>query len=293
MLGISKRVLMCAPTFFGVSYAINPHMARSLRERAGEDPVDNALAQKQWQELVRTLFLAGIQVSFINPVVGLPDMVFTANAGFIHNGKIVLSNFRHIERRSEQEVFKNFFLSKTGFQVEELSPSITPSNEEPLDVYFEGHGDALFYQDIVFAGHGFRSNELGICGAMRHTNLRGKCLLLELINPDFYHLDTCFATIGDVVVYYPEAFSARSRKSLEDEVACHGGHLLSVSSKDAHNFVCNGVPVKGENGWRFITACPTKKLQKQFKDLNIEVWPVETGEFLKSGGGARCLVLFI
>ena len=293
MLGISKRVLMCAPTFFGVSYAINPHMVRSRSERAGEDPVDNALAQKQWKELVRTLFLAGIQVSFINPVPGLPDMVFTANAGFIHNGKIALSNFRHTERMPEEEVFKNFFLSKKNFQIEILPPSITPPNEEPVGVFFEGHGDALFYHSVVFAGHGFRSNELGICEAMRRVDFRGKCLLLELISADFYHLDTCLATIGDVVLYYPEAFSARSRKSLEDEVACLGGRLIPVSSKDAHNFVCNGIPVQGENRWRFITARPTKKLQKKLKDLNIEVWPVETGEFLKSGGGARCLILFI
>lgn len=291
MLGVSKRVLMSPPTFFGVTYAINPHMGLSREEAGGNDPVDAVRALQQWTLLEHALYYSKIFTYLIAAVRGLPDTVFTANAGFIYKNNIVLSNFRHKERAPEHDIFKDYF-SRTKRTVIEM-PAFYKSAEGDEELFFEGHGDALFYMNTVLAGHGFRSNELGICEAMRAVDFRGKCLLLQLVNPYFYHLDTCLCAVGDTILYYPDAFSAESQKSIEQEVARYGGRLVPVSEEDAYNFVCNAIPVWTDDGWRLITTRPTDALLERLERLNIEVYPVELGEFLKSGGGARCLVLFI
>ncbi|MDP1794162.1 MAG: hypothetical protein Q8K63_08490, partial [Acidimicrobiales bacterium] len=69
-----RRMLMCPPAFFTVSYEINPWMHRSV-------PVDRRLAMRQWSALVRAYEALGHTVECIEPVLGLPDMVFAANSG--------------------------------------------------------------------------------------------------------------------------------------------------------------------------------------------------------------------
>ena len=73
------NILMCKPTFFDVDYQINPWMRQ-------ERPVNKARAQSQWQSLYQTIQRLG-KIDLIEPQQGLPDMVFTANAGLIHGKK--------------------------------------------------------------------------------------------------------------------------------------------------------------------------------------------------------------
>src|SRR5207237_208780 len=79
---------------------------------------------------------------------GLPDMVFTANAGLAVGKKFVLSRFLPRERRGEEPYFKKWF-KKQGFEIFELPP----------DLPFEGAGDALFdhSRECLWKGYGFRT----------------------------------------------------------------------------------------------------------------------------------------
>lgn len=74
------RLLMCHPEHFRVAYAINPWMDPS-------DPVDVGLAIRQWEGLHAVYEQLGYQVELIEPVPGLPDMVFTANGATIAAGR--------------------------------------------------------------------------------------------------------------------------------------------------------------------------------------------------------------
>src|ERR1700738_4561904 len=70
----TRHFLMCRPDHFEVSYAINPWM----------DPAEGAdreRAIEQWEALRAAYVRLGHQVSLIDPVDGLPDMVFAANGG--------------------------------------------------------------------------------------------------------------------------------------------------------------------------------------------------------------------
>lgn len=66
---------MTPPAFFAVAYAINPWMDVTA-------PVDVQVAQAQWEHLHQTYLRLGHSVDLIEPISGLPDMVYTANGGF-------------------------------------------------------------------------------------------------------------------------------------------------------------------------------------------------------------------
>jgi N-dimethylarginine dimethylaminohydrolase len=100
------HVLMCPPAYYGIAYEINPWMRCSR-------PSNFLLAQEQWQTLYRLLH-DGLQVdvSLIEPRPGLPDMVFTAKAGFVWKRKFIVSNFRHDVRRGEAAYFRSWFAGR-------------------------------------------------------------------------------------------------------------------------------------------------------------------------------------
>ena len=71
------RILMCPPDYYGIEYEINPWMKR---ER-GSTP---ERAQAQWRNLHGALTKLGVAVELMTPQPGLPDLVFTANAGMLY-----------------------------------------------------------------------------------------------------------------------------------------------------------------------------------------------------------------
>ena len=83
-----RELLLCPPDYYGIEYEINPWMNRARG-------ADVALAQKQWKQLHAQLSSLDCEVHSIPPQRGLPDMVFTANAGLTVGPKFIPSNFRH------------------------------------------------------------------------------------------------------------------------------------------------------------------------------------------------------
>src|ERR1700722_15048386 len=73
---MQPRILMCPPTYYGIEYEINPWMSRSR----GSSPDK---ARTQWQRLHQSLVGLGVTVELMTPQPGLPDLVFTANAGLV------------------------------------------------------------------------------------------------------------------------------------------------------------------------------------------------------------------
>ena len=140
---MSETILLCPPLFYDVKYSINPWMK-------GEE-IDHALAMHQWFQLKNVLSFLGITIKQIDQHPDLPDMVFTANAGTILGGDIVLSNFKHTERQPETVEFEKWF-KEEGYTVHKL----------PASVAFEGCGDTVVNQDMLIGGYGYRSDLKGL-----------------------------------------------------------------------------------------------------------------------------------
>jgi N-dimethylarginine dimethylaminohydrolase len=205
------------------------------------------------------------------PQPGLPDLVFTANAGLIYQKRFFSSRFRHEVRARESPYFDAWFTTH-AFKVEHL----------PEGIFFEGAGDALLCGQTLFAGYRIRSDVRG------HQHL-GKVLgvqvlPLELINPRFYHLDTCFCPLAPgEAIYFPAAFDAYGRKVLQSHIP----KLLPANESEAHRFGCNAVVV----GKTVVvnTGCP--QLEAGLRGWGYTTIATELDEFLKAGGSAKCLTL--
>lgn len=258
------RILMCPPDYYGIEYEINPWMSRSRGSVAER-------AHAQWRRLHETLVGLGVRVELLAPQPRLPDLVFTANAGLVFRDRFFSSRFRHEVRARETPYFDTWFAAH-GFQVEHL----------PEDTFFEGAGDALFCGSQLFAGYRIRSD---VGGHQFIARAVGKqALPVELVNPHFYHLDTCFCPLAPgEAIYYPDAFDTYGRKVLETNIP----RLLAVNEPEAQRFGCNAVVV----GKTVITNTGCEELAAGLRAWGYEPVAVELDEFLKAGGSAKCLTL--
>ena len=258
------RILMCPPDFYGIEYEINPWMSRSR----GSSP-DRARAQ--WHQLHDALVGLGVQVELMTPQPGLPDLVFTANAGLIFQNRFYSSRFRHEVRARESPYFDAWFAAH-GYTVEHL----------PAEMFFEGAGDALFCGTSLIAGYLIRSDVQG-CQHLASL-LHRQVLPLELVNPYFYHLDTCFCPLAPgEALYFPDAFDDYGRRVLQKHIP----RLIAANDDEAKRFGCNAVVV----GKTVVLNTGCDKLAADLQTAGYTPVAVELDEFLKSGGSAKCLTL--
>src|SRR6267154_1040585 len=267
-MAATVRFLMCPPDQYDVDYVINPWMEGNIHKPSRQS------AAGQWQALYKKL-AQDAQVEKISPQPGLPDMVFTANAGLAVGQKFVLSRFLHRERQGEEAHFKKWF-SKSGFEIFEL----------PADLPFEGAGDALLDRQgsCLWAGYGFRSELDSHPYLARWLDL--EVISLRLIDPRFYHLDTCFCPLeGGWLLYYPQAFDAYSNRVIDHRVEPQ--KRVPVSEADAVRFACNAVNV----GRRIFANQMSTDLRQHLNAAGFELMETPLSEFMKSGGSAKCLTL--
>ena len=268
LLGTAARVLMCAPTHYRVDYTINPWMENQIGK------ADNALAIRQWTNLAR-LLAREAELAFVAPAPGLPDMVFAANAGLAIGGTAVVSHFATKEREPEERPFRAWFEAE-GF---EIAPW-------PWDIAFEGAGDALLdnSRSLIWCGHGWRSSAAAV--ALLETIFARRVVGLRLVDPRFYHLDTCFCPLSNgEVMYYPAAFDAESQERIERQYPA--AKRICVSAWDALRFACNAINI----GKAILVNQISNELYARLQSLGYSVTQVELTEFLKAGGAAKCLAL--
>ena len=257
-------ILMCPPDFYGIEYSINPWM----------DPArgaDRELAIQQWSQLRDKLAATGAELRLMEPVSGLPDLVFTANAGLVWQDLVFVATFRHGARQGETPIDRDWFLNQ-GFEV-----CLPP---EPFDL--EGAGDALFCGETLFGGYLIRSDASALQWVAAQIGCR--VIPLQLVDPYFYHLDTCFCPLNEsTALYFPGAFDEYGLRALHESVP----HLIEVNPSEAARFACNAVVV----GRTVVLNSGCPDLEQQLAENGFTPVSTDLSEFLKSGGSAKCLTL--
>ncbi len=258
------HILMCPPDFYGIHYEINPWMEMSRQ-------AEHTVAVKQWRALYDHITNAGAQVSLLQPIEGLPDLVFTANAAMIYRNQAFISRFRHRQRQGEEPYNRRWF-SEHGFEVADV----------PENFSFEGAGDALFCGDTLYAGYRMRSDAAG----HQQIGLLIGCRVIpvELIDARYYHLDTCFCPLSqDEAIWYPPAFDTYGQLAIR----AHVPHLIEAEREEAERFACNAVVI----GKRVITNTGCDRLHAALAARGYESIATPLDEFVKAGGSAKCLTL--
>ncbi|MET9618076.1 dimethylargininase [Kitasatospora indigofera] len=258
-----RRFLMCAPRHFDVTYSINPWMDPAK-------PVDGGLALAQWTSL-RDLYLSlGHTVEVIEPLPGLPDMVFAANGATVVDGRVFGARFRHVERTAEGPAYLDWFTAR-GYR----------------DVYWpehinEGEGDLLAVGRRILAGSGFRTDPRSHAEAQEFFGL--PVIGLTLVDPRFYHLDTALAVLSDdEVMYYPEAFSPGSRAVLRELFP----DAVLATAEDAEVFGLNAL----SDGRHVLLPEAAVGLHRKLRERGFEPIGVDLTELLRAGGSVKCCTL--
>jgi N-dimethylarginine dimethylaminohydrolase len=259
---------MCKPEFYGVNYVINPWMSGNINN------VDYDLAMQQWNTLYDTISKFA-EVELITPIEGLPDMVFTANAGAFFNGRFFVSNFKHEERKGEEKYFKKWAEDK-GYGV--IKPIY----------HFEGAGDFLYsgISKVHFMGFYKRTQ----FDAMKELLVGATDMIypLKLVTQQFYHLDTCFCPLNkNVVMMYRAAIDYDSWSYID---FLYEGRVINVSKEDADLFACNAVNIGDEV---ILPMGISDNLRSKLQSYGYNVHEVQLSEFIKAGGAAKCLTLQI
>jgi arginine dihydrolase len=257
------RLFMCPPTFFAVSYRINPWMDPAR-------PVDPVRAVGEWERVAAAYSALGHEVTVADAVPGLPDLVFTANAGVVHDGRVLLARFRHPERAPEAIAYAAAFRA-AGYT------DITPST-----YVNEGQGDYLAAGGVVLGASGFRTDPRSHDEVAEFTGL--PVVGLELVDPRFYHLDTALAVLDDdLVAYWPGAFSGPSRGVLEELFP----DAVVATEDDARAF--------GLNAWSdrrtVVLAAGAPHLSAAVRDRGFATVELCTSELQRAGGSVKCCTL--
>ena len=257
-----RTVLMCRPNYFTVVYRINPWMDPQL-------PTDTALAVSQWEELYRTYLDLGFDVQLIDPIHGLPDMVYAANGGFVIDNIAYGASFTYPERQPEGPAYMDWF-REAGFDVR------VPQNVN------EGEGDFLLVGSRILAGTGFRS------ASNSHEEIAEiygrEVVTLNLVNPSFYHLDTAIAVLDDTNIAYLE--SAFDEESLVKLRALYPDAILATE-EDAAVLGLNSY----SDGYNVVIASRAKDFERQLRERGYNPIGVDLSELLLGGGGVKCCTL--
>ena len=257
-----RHYAMTPPTFFAVEYAINPWMDTSTT-------VDTHLAMNQWESLRQTYKELGHTVELVEPVAGLPDMVYAANGGLLVNGRAVVAKFAYPERAGESAAYAEW-MDRHGYH--------------PVETRYanEGQGDLLVVGSIMLAGYGFRTDrrahgEIASAVAMPLVGL-------ELVDPRFYHLDTALAVLDDTTIaYYPPAFSEDSRTRLLELFP----DAIEVATADAYVLGLNAV----SDGLHVVHPAAATGFAEQLSGAGFVPIGVDLSELLKGGGSIKCCTL--
>jgi len=262
-----SRLLVCPPDYFSIDYEINPWMRRS-------NMVDPQAAVRQWHRLMEMLERdVGAVLERMTPVPGLPDLVFTANAGIVVGRRAVPSRFRHAERQREEAHFESWF-REHGYEIVMLE----------ADMYFEGAGDLLGFADGWFGGYRQRSEFRAF--PILSEIFEREILPLELVDSRFYHLDTCFCPLsGGYLLYYPAAFDQYAHSAIAERIPT--SRRFEVPEPEALKFACNAVCV----GKHVVLPSGCPETMKWLDTRGYEPHEVPLNEFMKSGGSAKCLTL--
>lgn len=261
--GTKRSYLLCPPTYFDVVYVINEWMHP-------ENPVDTARAMRQWEQLVRTYRALGHDVAIVDPVPGLPDMVFVTDSGLVVGGRVLGARYKTLQRAAEANHVMRWF-----------EANCFPDPRRPCFVN-EGEGDFLVVGDVILAGTGFRTDPRAHAEAAAH--LRREVITLNLVDPTYYHLNTALGVLDDrTIAYFPRAFAPDSHTLLQERFP----DAIIADEADTEWLGLNLV----SDGRKVVLAAQASGLAERLRERGFVPVPVDFSEFRKAGGGIKCATL--
>lgn len=280
-ISLANKVLLADPSEFQVVDVKNAHMEGN----AGKTNVQAAI--RQWESL-KAVYSQLVKEKLLDKLVVLPavkgaeDFVFAANQSFPflsekQEKQVVISRMKHASRQREIPAFETFYQNE-DYQLLYLDQQHV----------LEGMGDCIPVpgKRLVVAGYGHRTEKTALqeLAGLLHIPIIG----LELMQETFYHLDTCFIPVDARTAFYiPEAFHPQGRDLLSQLFT----NLVAIPEEEAlHDFALNAqiLSFPGHQPVAIIQHTAVKTISF-LKKSGFRVFPVDTGEFMQSGGSVFCM----
>jgi len=250
------------------SYALVRHIPSSypaLYEKVGKH-ISLQLAQSQHQEYVAALRAAGLQVTFVDADVRLPDCVFIEDPAVVWGTHALIARMPQ-DRSGEEDLV-------------ERALAITHTiNYLPSGALLEG-GDVFYTENFTFVGVSSRTNQLGaeaVKDFMSKFNRRTiivpvtKCLHLET-GTTYIGNDTILVAPGLIDIAYFKGHNIL----FTDENELNAANCLRVRN---HLLIPAGYPRTQDTLLKFAAQ------------YNLKVVILNISEFEKGDGSLTCLSL--
>ena len=217
-----RHYLMCPPTYFDVTYAINPWMDPSGH-------VDRDLTVRQWSGLVDAYRSTGHRVDLWSRG-RLARHGLCRKRGHGGGGRTLPARFANPERDGEAAVHTAWHQRNGAWY--------GGGDVQPAIAINEAEGDFAVLSRRILAGCGFRTT---LEAHRELATLTGREVVsLELVDPRLFHLDLALAVLDDErdhIAYFPQAFSTESRRLLGQMFP----DALIATELDAYAFGLNSV----------------------------------------------------
>ena len=299
----TNAILMVRPVGFRMNEqtAVNNYYQQEVTDTL--PATINALAQKEFDNLVLKLQEGGVEVVVVNDTErpSTPDSIFPNNwISFHENGDVALYPMFAENRRLERREDILEALEAKGFVIENII-DYTEAEEEA--VFLEGTGSMIldrqnqkaycalsaradidlfieFCEDFEFSPVVFTANQTvnGQREAIYHTNVM-MCVAEQ-------YAIVCLAAIDD----------KKERKNVLQHLKDDGKEIITITEAQMHQFAGNMLQVRGNDDKRYLvmskaahdslTKAQIAQIEKHCEILSSSLETIETC----GGGSARCMM---
>jgi len=266
--GRLRKVLLCPPTYF----SFQPINEITKAVLAHGEQADLAAFQREHAELVDAYRSAGVEVELIDPVQGLPYMVYARDFGACLAEGALIGSFREPVRQGEELHYEK--------KLRQLGVPIIGKITRGA---FEG-GD-FWFLDAATIVHGVvaRTDWEGLRNAADILEPLGYTVRGVQLASKNLHLDMAFNIVAPGVAVcateqMPEFFLRLLAKRHFE--------LIDVPSEGVFKHHCN-IQCLGEG--KVLTFADNKAVNEKLRALGLEVIAPEIRQILKGGGGPHCM----
>jgi N-dimethylarginine dimethylaminohydrolase/methylmalonyl-CoA mutase cobalamin-binding subunit len=253
---------MCPPVYFGAMDSVSPGMDPGR-------PVDPQLAMVQWQRIHDLYVELGHTVDVLDPLPGLPGMVFTASGATVWGRWVLVARSGHGEREAEAPAYLDWF-GRHGFETRQAAWAS------------EGQGDFLAARGWLLAGSGFRTDRRSHAEAEEFFGC--PVLSLTLVSERYCYLGAALSVLdGQTIMYYPDAFSPGSQALLRRLFP----DAILATADDAAAFGLNAV----SDGRHVLLPAGAIGLTAQLRERGYQAIDVDVSELLGARGGVGSCTL--
>jgi ornithine--oxo-acid transaminase len=178
---------------------------------------------------------------------------------------------RHPQRQAEPAHAEAWFREQ-GYAIRRMTE----------DVIQEGAGDGLPFEGTLVGGYRTRSSASSYVDLARIVDAR--ILPVELVDERFYHVDIVFCPLdARSALVAPGKLDADSARLIRELVP----DPIVLTDEEADAFIANAVVV----GRTVVMPACSPRLEHELRARGFTPVVVDVSEFLKAGGGPRCLTL--